>query len=311
MKPLDIHPTALYEQVQSDIGSFQVLANYRLNSVRTGVWKLQSAQDSKCYYLKTYSRKQRWHPEVYAYRHWIGQLKPYVPELIAAYEGEDWQAILITAIDGFIMRETALSPGAAETAFYKAGELTKILHLSQTGRWFGRPDQYGNPIELSHHADPVQYVADTIQDLTSQCVDGGLLQAYELRLTDWALQNVHVFRHSRPVPISWDSTPGNWLVDDQGILTGMIDFENMLWGLAVDNFSILFARYFIDHPSARDAYFAGYGLEVLKDQSAEIQICCIKMALGDICWGTHNHQPEVVRSGRELMKRIHNQQLFL
>ncbi|MFD2877746.1 hypothetical protein ACFTAO_19850 [Paenibacillus rhizoplanae] len=79
----------------------------------------------------------------------------------------------------------------------------------------------------------------------------------------------------------------------------------------MDNFSILFARYFIDHPSARDAYFAGYGLEVLKDQSAEIQICCIKMALGDICWGTHNHQPEVVRSGRELMKRIHNQQLFL
>ncbi|MEK3877427.1 hypothetical protein [Paenibacillus sp. FSL M7-0420] len=57
MKPLDIHPTALYEQVQSNIGSFQVLANYRLNSVRTGVWKLQSDQDSKCYYLKTYSRK--------------------------------------------------------------------------------------------------------------------------------------------------------------------------------------------------------------------------------------------------------------
>lgn len=146
---------------------FQVLANYRQNSVRTGVWKLQAGQDSKNYYLKTYSRKQRRHPEVYAYRHCVGPLKPYVPELIAAYEGEGWQAILITAIDGSIMRETALSPSAVETAFYKAGELTKILHLSQTGPWFGRPDQYGNPIELSHNADPVQYVADAIQDLTS------------------------------------------------------------------------------------------------------------------------------------------------
>ncbi|MEK4852492.1 aminoglycoside phosphotransferase family protein [Paenibacillus sp. FSL H7-0756] len=311
MNPLDIHPSALYGRVQSDIGPFQVLENYRQNSARTGVWKLYSDQDSNYYYLKTYSRKQRWHPEVYAYRHWVGYLKPYVPELVAAYEGEGWQAILITAIDGSIMRETALSPSAADAAFYKAGELTKILHLSQAGQWFGRPDQYGNPIELSHNADPVQYVADTIQDLTSQCVNEGLVQADELSLTDWALQNVHILRHSAPVPISWDSTPGNWLVNDQGILTGMIDFENMLWGLAVDNFSILFARYFIDHPSARDAYFAGYGPEVLKNQTAEIQICCIKMALGDICWGTHHHQPEVVRSGRELMNRIHNQQLFL
>ncbi|ETT63198.1 aminoglycoside phosphotransferase [Paenibacillus sp. FSL R7-277] len=311
MKPLDIHPTALYEQVQSDIGSFQVLRNYRLNSVRTGVWKLQSDQDSKCYYLKTYSRKQRWHPEVYAYRHWIGQLKPYVPELIAAYEGEGWQAILITSMDGLIMRDTELSPLAVEAAYRKAGELTKVLHDSQIGDWFGRPDINGNPIELSHNEDPVNYVSSSIREVTARCMEENLLQSSEISLTDWALQNVHVFRHSRPVPISWDSTPGNWLVDEQGFLTGMIDFENMLWGLAVDNFSILFARYFIDHPSARDAYFAGYGLEVLKDQSAEIQICCIKMALGDICWGTHNHQPEVVRSGRELMKRIHNQQLFL
>lgn len=311
MKPLDIHPSALYERVQSDIGSFQVLANYRLNSVRTGVWKLQSYHDSKCYYLKTYSRKQRWHPEVYAYQHWVGHLKPYVPEFIASYAGEGWQAILITSMDGLIMRDTELSPLAVEAAYRKAGELTKVLHDSQIGDWFGRPDINGNPIELSHNEDPVNYVSNSIREVTARCMEEDLLQSSEIALTDWALQNAQIFRHSKPVPISWDSTPGNWLVDDQGILTGMIDFENMLWGLAVDNFSILFARYFIDHPSARDAYFAGYGPEVLKSRSAEIQICCIKMALGDICWGTHNHQPEVVRSGRELMKRIHNQQLFL
>lgn len=87
MNPLDIHPSALYGRVQSDIGSFQVLENYRQNSARTGVWKLQAEQDSKCYYIKTYSRKQRWHPEVYAYRHWVGHLKSYVPDLMAAYEG--------------------------------------------------------------------------------------------------------------------------------------------------------------------------------------------------------------------------------
>ena len=112
------------------------------------------------------------------------------------------------------------------------------------------------------------------------------------------------------MPVSWDSTPGNWLVDDRGVMTGLIDFENMLWGIDVDSFSILFARYFSDNPSAAQAFFQGYGPGVLQHRSAEIQICCIKMAIGDICWGTQHNAPGVVRYGRELLNKIYRHQLI-
>ncbi|GIO83242.1 hypothetical protein J25TS5_01740 [Paenibacillus faecis] len=148
MEQFEIYPSELYGFVQSIIGPFQIITNCRPKSSRTGVWKLSSNIDHKYYYLKTYSRKQRWHPEVYAYQNWVGHLKPYVPEMIKAFEGDGWQGILITSVEGTIMRDTRLDPAAVEDAYCKAGEITRILHDSQIGEWFGRPDQNGTPIEL-------------------------------------------------------------------------------------------------------------------------------------------------------------------
>lgn len=296
----------MYELVQVVIVPFQIITNCRPRSSRTGVWKLISNFDNKYYYLKTYSRKERWHPEVYAYNNWICHLKPYVPEMIEAFEGDGWQAILIISIDGTIMRETDLDSGAVEAVYYKAGELTKSIHNSQVGEWFGRPDKDGNPLELYYHGNPVNYVSKSISDIANRSMQEGLLEPSEIELLEWALQNVKVFEHTKIVPISWDSTPGNWLVDKDGVFTGMIDFENMLWGIDVDHFSILFERYFIGNESAMRAFFQGYGLEVLQEKDTQIKICCIKIAIGDIYWGTQNNSPRVIDYGRKLMKQIQN-----
>ncbi|MEF2965817.1 aminoglycoside phosphotransferase family protein [Paenibacillus sp. M1] len=310
MNQLEIVPIELYEIVQSIIGPFQIVANYRLRNIRTGVWKLYSSNADNYYYLKTYTRKQRWHPEVYAYRNWIPHLKPYVPKLIQAFEGDGWQAILITALDGTVMRETKLDAAAVEAAYRRAGELTRSIHRSRTGEWFGRPDKDGNPIELYHHSDPVEYVSNAISDLAIKCAQNGLLAPPEAELAEWASQHASAFEHSKPVPVSWDSTPGNWLVNDAGLFTGMIDFENMLWGIDVDSFSILFERYFAEDESAMKAFFAGYGPEILQEKNTQIKICCIKMAIGDIYWGTQNNSPRVCEYGRGLLNRINNNKLF-
>jgi aminoglycoside phosphotransferase len=300
----------LESQVHTLIGPFEVLANYRPKSPRTGVWKVQALQDSREYYVKTYTRKQRWHPEVYAYRNWIAPLGPYAPELIGVFEGEGWQAVLITSIEGTIMRETALNQEASQAAYRKAGELTRLLHDSQSGEWFGRPDKDGNPIELSHNGNPVAYVHDAVLDLAGKCREQALLGPSEAELAEWALPHTDVFAGSMPVPISWDSTPGNWMVDNRGVFSGMIDFENMLWGIDADNFSILFERYFADNTPGLLAFFQGYGMEALESKKLHIQICCIKMGLGDIYWGTQNKSVRVVDYGRQLLDRIHRGQLI-
>lgn len=300
----------LSEFITNCIGSFQILANYRPNSSRTGVWKISSIRNKSCYYLKTFSRKERWSPEVYAYTNWLPPLKSYVPKLIDVFEQEELYVILITSIDGVIMREADLDIKATTKAYRQAGELIKILHDSQSGTWFGRPDIDGNSIEPDPINNPINYVYGSIQETFKRCEEQNLLTPMEIELAQWALHNIQVFEHVKPVPISWDSTPGNWLVDECGTVTGMIDFENMLWGIDVDHFSILFERYFADNKVAMNAFFKGYGLEVLKDKKEQIQICCIKMAITDIYYGTQNNAEVIVNYGRNLLQQIYDNKLI-
>lgn len=306
----DALDSRLFEFIKNGIGPFHILANYRPNSSRTGVWKISSIRNKSCYYLKIFSRKERWSSEVYAYTNWLPPLKSYVPKLIDVFEQEGLYAILITSIDGVIMREADLDINSTTKVYHQAGELIKILHDSQSGIWFGCPDLNGNPIDLSPSKNPINYVYDSIQEMSNHCKEQNLLKPMEIELVQWAFQNIRVFEHVKLVPISWDSTPGNWLVDESGTLTGMIDFENMLWGIDVDHFSILFERYFVDNKVAMNAFFNGYGLEVLTEKKDQIQICCIKMAVADICYGTQNNAQVIVNYGRNLLQQVYDNKLL-
>lgn len=73
---------------------------------------------------------------------------------------------------------------------------------------------------------------------------------------------------SRSVPTNWDFSQNNWMVDENGMFTGFIDFENMLWGIDVDSFGVVIERYTQDRLRLRKALFEGYGL----DDSLEKQL---------------------------------------
>lgn len=304
MQQMETLPGQWHQKVEAIIGPFAVIHPYRPANARTGVWKLRSKADGQFCFFKTYSRKSRWHPEVFAYRHWIDVLKPYVPELLAVFEEEEGPGILISAMDGTIMRELSLEPEAELKAYRQAGQLTRLLHNSRTGEWFGRPDQDGNPIELFHHHDPVAYITRSLTDISGLCADAGVLEPKRRELLEWALDHSYAFEGEKPVPISWDSTPGNWLVDPDGGFAGMIDFENMLWGFAADHFPILFERYFCNNDSAKQAFFDGYGPEVLASKAVQIRICCIKLALGDLYWGKVHSSPRVMEFGANMLREM-------
>lgn len=304
MLQLSIYPAELNTRLRSTIGDYDVLTNYRPRSSRTGVWKVHAKREDRNYFLKTYTRKQRWHPEVYAYQNWMLHLQPYVPELIDIYEGEEYQAILIGSIEGTIMRETVLDDEQVYRAYSMAGQLTQQIHTLATGEWFGRPDKDGAPIELNCYHDPVTYIRSSIEETYTHCITNHSLDQDEIQLVEWALENATVFKDSKPVPVSWDSTPGNWLVDAKGDFAGMIDFENMLWGIDVESFSILFERYFNESEMAKRAFFEGYGNKILAEKYIHIRITCIKLALGNIWWGTVNDSPRVIEYGRQLIKQM-------
>ncbi|WP_069651031.1 aminoglycoside phosphotransferase family protein [Caloranaerobacter ferrireducens] len=299
-----IQPNELHKRIIKNIGEYEILINHREGSKRTGVWKIRSLLNQRCYYVKTHSRKSRWHPEVFAYRNWISEILPYAPELIESFEGDDWQGILITSLDGVTMREANLSRKQEEEAYYKAGELTKLLHTKFKGTYFGRPDCNGNPIEIFHHTDPVYYIKKSLIDLYEKGKKLNCFNSKESFLAEWAIENVDIFKSTHPVPISWDSTPNNWLINKHGEFIGMIDFENMLWGIPADNFTILFERYFPQSPKGKEAFFRGYGLNDIKDMKLQIKITCIKMGLADLVWGLENKDDRVIKLGKQMLEYI-------
>lgn len=300
-----IYPIELHNRLIKTIGEYEVVNNYREGSKRTCVWKITSKSDSKNYFVKSYYRKSRWHPEVFAYKNWIPIIHPYAPYLIDSYEDSDLQAILVTELKGNTLREANnLSERQIENAYYKAGQLTQIIHSGFKGDFFGRPDCEGNPIEIFHHENPVYYYRQSILQSYNKGKKIGCFKSHEIDLAEWAVKNADVFENEYPRAVSWDSSPNNWIVNEEGEFQGFIDFENMLWGFDVDNFTILFERYFSNLPSGKEAFFRGYGYDILNEKSEKIKMACIKAGIGGIVWGLEFNDDRSVMLARIMLESL-------
>lgn len=62
-----ITPVELHWGVVECLGEYEILESYREGSSRTGVWRIRSKTEKQDYFVKSHSRKTRWHPEVFAY----------------------------------------------------------------------------------------------------------------------------------------------------------------------------------------------------------------------------------------------------
>lgn len=298
-----ITPSNLHQNVVNLIGNYDIIKNHREGSKRTGVWEVQVRGDYKRYFVKSFIRKSRWGPEVFAYKNWIPDILPYAPELIGIIEQDDLYAIIISSLGGITLREAVgLTETQISNAYYKAGELTKILHTKFSGNYFGRPDCNGNPIEIFSHSDPVYYLRHSLIEALEKGKELGCFSNRELQLGEWALENAQIFQECVPRAVNWDSSPNNWVVDERtGEFLGFIDFENMLWGFEVDNFTMMYERYFPDFPKGMEVFFKGYGEEILKEKSQHIKIACVKSGICSVVWGlTYNDERSIFLAKRML-----------
>ena len=70
---------------------------------------------------------------------------------------------------------------------------------------------------------------------------------------------MQAFAGERPVPCHRDYGPANWLVTDDGVWAGVIDFEFAYWDVRVADFSRYPDWEWIHRPNLLDAFFDGYG----------------------------------------------------
>ena len=289
--------------VTSELGDCQVLGAYRAHSARTGVWRLRRGTDSV--FLKLHKEKPKWHHEVWAYRQWAAAHGAHVPRLLAVYEAEDAQGIIISALEGTPLKDVTLDRPRTLNAYEVAGRIARRVHESQTGSWFGLTDCRGQPLQFAYH-DAVSYMKADLDHWANldKLETLGCLLPDEKALARWAHDHVEVYRDEAAIPINNDYSPKNWLVGDQGEFVGIIDLECMQWGLRVDSFAELWLKYFPGHPDLEDAFFAGYGSaprQEKPDQAAGVQI---KIGLANVIWGTEAGQPQAVERGRRLLRRV-------
>ena len=298
--PENLPPPILSPWLERHIGPCQIVESHRVHSERTGVWRIRARFGD--YFLKLYTERRKWHPEVYAYRHWAPACRPYVPELVAVLDEPDHCGILTTALNGAPLREANPAPEKWLDCYAAAGALLRRLHDVQ-GDWFGVPDCAGEPAGF-HASDPVDYMRSDFHAFYDEAMALDCLTERERGLADWALQHFDLFAGETPVASHRDFTPGNWLVDAGGRFAGLIDLECMQWSVAVDSLPMLIERYFPDMPGSAEAFFGGYGPALTDLQRLQVRHVCIKVGIADIAWGTRRVLERNIRLGRDLLSRI-------
>jgi len=269
--------------LREQMGDFRVIRCCRIGSQRTGVWQLQSG--SAGYYFKINHRRVRWGTEVFVYRNWAHAFHPFVAKLCGVLEASGLHGLLLSSLDGVTLREANLPPAKAASAYRTAGELCRRLHELPPGDWFGTMDAHGRPVDDAGNAlaesprDPAAYYERLIEGSLRAASDAGTLLPPERETVSRVLGSLSGIEFSRPVPTSRDYTPNNWIVDNQGRLVGIIDFENMGWWMRTDPFVRLVIDYFPYSPECERAFYHGYGAEPPKAEPEQLHIGCVLYGL--------------------------------
>ncbi|NLV37544.1 MAG: phosphotransferase [Clostridiaceae bacterium] len=285
------------------VGNFDIVEGLRNDSNRTGVFKIKVSNE--ILFVKIHNRLSRWNPEVYAYKNWTSALEPFTPKLLHSFNSDNIFGIIITQIQGKTINEFNITDDKIlEESYFKAGELLKTLHCKYKGTYFGTPSADGTPYEKNTKIDPVNYIVSSLESLLKEGCDKGLLSCGDKALVDWCINNSNVFADSVPVPTNWDYSQNNWMIDSNGSFTGVIDFENMLWGIDVDSFGVINARYTYDKPKLRQAIFDGYKMGNDTTRQVQLRIVSTKLAIADIAYGSSMNDQRIFTLARRFLDNL-------
>jgi hypothetical protein len=135
-------------------------------------------------------------------------------------------------------------------------------------------------------------------------LDNEILDYSYKSLIEWCLDNCNIFRDDYPAPTNWDLAQNNWMVDDNGIFTGFIDFENMLWSLPLDSFAVMQERYTFDKPHLLDSFYGGYGLVCNELTELKQKILSVNSSMASVDYGDRAKEQYFFDCGMRMLKSM-------
>ena len=267
---------------------------------RASLVRLETPQGT-CY-LKLHRDAAHWAGEVHAYEQWATSFGKYASRLVAV-RAEPPLALVVSALPGTSLDDATLDRRQQQRAWQMAGAALARLHGWQRGAWFGLCRRDGTPLH-DPIADPCAYIGVHFADWLARAARLDCLTAEEMAVVSAAIERVPVFAGERPVPCHYDYCPPNWLVDAQGELTGVIDFEFARWDVRVADFARLPGWEWMTRPDLSDAFYAGYGRALTTNEQIQLRVARIQYALGAVVWGSEFGYLGFATEGRQVLRHL-------
>jgi aminoglycoside phosphotransferase (APT) family kinase protein len=185
----------------------------------------------------------------------------------------------------------------------RAGQALAALHQLPAGDFFGRCRRDGTPAG-PRITDAVAHVSAEFDDWTQRGERAGCLSAGELATVSAMRGLIAAFAGERPTACHRDYCPANWLVDDAGTWTGVIDFEYAYWDVRAADFSRYPAWEWIERPELPEALLDGYARLLALPDARQLLAGRALYALGAIVWGSENDYHGFAAEGRKALRRV-------
>lgn len=292
-------PQLVAEWMEPLIGPYSMLAPGGLTPSRHRVYTIEAEQG--LFFLKLHLDENSWHAEAFAYRNWCAPAASSFAGVVGVFRAPGLRGILTRSLPGRPLENLEFPEDVVRTAWRAAGRLAALVHNQAEGRWFGVPNIDGQPLG-SATEDAAEYIRNQICAHEERARLWDLLSAEEWRAVRWAHENCDVFASELPRPVNPDYAPGNWLVDANGCFLGTVDLEEMRWGVRLEAFSHLWAKFALDHPGREAAFFEGYGMNPHEEYPLQVRHVCIRAGLANIVLGGERGDVRYLDRGHRLLR---------
>lgn len=298
----DIFSNAIKEWLQTHLITYEIIEDY-INKSRNKVYKLFSPNGF--FFLKLHCNRQHWNKECYAYKNCTKLAPKYFPKLISIFDSHTDYGILTSSLPGLPLEIMNCTKKVNCSVWYDAGKLAAKLNKAISGQWFGVPD-FNHKNFSPFFYDPVKYTVFNIQKWLNKSLLLKILEHKEKELVDWALNNCKCFENEKPCLVNTDYTPGNWIVNKDGKFLGVVDLEDMHWGIRAENFAHLWTKFTSFESMENKAFYDGYEEDFYNNNPIQSIIACIKLALATRVYGSSWQSLKHINNSKTIFNWIIN-----
>ena len=237
-------------------------------------------------YLKVHESREHWNNEVHAYERWAPAFGALAPRLWAVRDAEPL-ALVLSEVVGTPADSVELSPIQARELWRAAGAALPALH------------NLG-----SDSSKAKDRIAERCMGQLERARAGAYIDTEEATILKRIYASIPAFEGESFVPCHRDYCAANWLVDAQGTLTGIIDFEFSQWDIRMADFSRDPDWNWIRRPDLFEAFLKGYGRPLSPREQEQLLVARAEYALGAILWGRDSDYRGFEREGRDALRHL-------